>query len=110
MTITQNTVQAKAHQSASREVYAQRRLTVLLLLVALIAAAWFSFAQPANQATEMVTVTVAQGESLWSLAEQFAPANQDPREWIYEVTEINKLETASLTPGMRLTVPTPTGK
>lgn len=107
MNIAQKTVQGNATQPVANSVYVQRRRTVLALLVAVIAMTWFAVTHPAAPATEMVTVTVAQGESLWSLAEQFAPENQDPREWIYEVTTINNLETSSLIPGMRLTVPTP---
>lgn len=107
MNIAQSTTLGNVAQPVPQNVYTQRRRTVIAVLLVAVATVWFAFAQPAAPTTEMVQVTVTQGESLWSLAEQFAPEGQDPREWIYEVTQINNLETSSLTPGMQLTVPTP---
>jgi hypothetical protein len=101
-----NRISEKPAQRLPQSVYARRRRNLLFALIAIIGLAWFVLSQANAPALETVTVTVAQGESLWSLAEELAPTNQDPREWIYEVTKLNGLESSDLTPGMRLTVPT----
>lgn len=100
-----NIAQTAPAPQLPRSVYAKRRRNLLLSVVALIAGISFLASQGQQQSTEIVSVTVAQGESLWSLAEEFAPENQDPREWIYEVSNLNNLESSELTPGMQLNVP-----
>lgn len=86
-------------------VYAKRRAGVALALAGLAALIWVNVSTSSSAPTELVTVTVSNGESLWTLAEQFAPESQDPRDWIYTVRDINNLETSELYPGMQLTVP-----
>lgn len=88
-------------------VYAERRRNVALGILAFIALLWVAIASPAPVETEIVTVTVHAGDSLWTLAEEYAPENQDPRDWIYDVRQMNNLKTADLWPGMQLTVATP---
>ncbi|MCF8524199.1 MAG: LysM peptidoglycan-binding domain-containing protein [Aquiluna sp.] len=53
---------------------------------------------------ELQYVTVQSGDSLWSLADSYAP-NEDPRDWIAEVVLLNALETAELTPGQQIALP-----
>jgi hypothetical protein len=47
---------------------------------------------------------VRAGDSLWSLAQKYAP-NTDPREWIDQVTTINNLGTAGVFAGERIALP-----
>ena len=49
-------------------------------------------------------VSVRAGDSLWSLAQKYAP-NTDPREWIDQVTTINNLGTAGVFAGERIALP-----
>jgi LysM repeat protein len=49
-------------------------------------------------------LTVADGESLWRIAESIAPAS-DPREVISEIMRLNGLEDSTVTPGQRLALP-----
>lgn len=107
MNVAQHTAPASTSIRLPESVYAQRRRNVALGLVALVAVVWFAVSAPAPVETEVVTVTVAQGDTLWTLAEQFAPDNQDPRDWIYDVRTLNNLETSALFPGMQLNVVTP---
>ncbi len=48
--------------------------------------------------------SVHQGETLWSIANAVAP-DQDPREYVAALVELNRLETANLTPGQDLILP-----
>jgi len=85
-----------------------RRLFRGLAILAL--AASFSMASisgsfaGSQEAGELEFVTVQSGDSLWSLADVYAP-NDDPRDWIAEVVLLNALETADLTPGQQIALP-----
>ncbi|MFM1951192.1 MAG: hypothetical protein RL418_879 [Actinomycetota bacterium] len=49
-------------------------------------------------------VTVQSGDSLWSLADEYA-AGMDPRDWIAEVVLANALQSSELTPGQQIALP-----
>ena len=85
-------------------VYVRRRIGVAI--VAMLVLSMFSSLFLANNSVrpnETDQIVIMQGDTLWSLAEQFAP-NSDPREWIYEVVELNSID-GPIQPGDRLTVP-----
>ena len=48
--------------------------------------------------------TVAQGETLWAIAESIA-GDRDVRDVVHEIMRLNNLSTASLQAGQRLAVP-----
>lgn len=89
------------------------RVLVLAVLVAVLFAA-FSLGRSASQASPPpavpvpapapAVVTVEAGESLWSLARRAAPDN-DPREVVAHIRELNNLSTAHLVPGQQLLLP-----
>ncbi|NUP73590.1 MAG: LysM peptidoglycan-binding domain-containing protein [Sinomonas sp.] len=78
--------------------------TVLLLagLAALISPARAGDAAPVG--THTVQVTVQQGQSLWTVAAEYAP-DRDPRAVIGEIIELNSLDSARVLPGQQLLVP-----
>lgn len=49
-------------------------------------------------------VTVESGQSLWSIAEKVAPS-ADPRDVITEIVSLNQLDSAVVSPGQRLAIP-----
>ncbi len=49
-------------------------------------------------------ITVMSGETLWSIAQRYAP-NQDPRDFIANLVALNNLNGTVLTPGMQLALP-----
>lgn len=53
---------------------------------------------------ELDYITVQQGDSLWQLANEYAPRS-DPRDWIAEVVIINALQSIDLTPGQQIALP-----
>lgn len=55
--------------------------------------------------TQVKTVTVRTGDTLWSIAEQSASPSIDIRHMIYAVKNLNKLDNSDLKPGMKLHVP-----
>lgn len=61
---------------------------------------WAAAAHPAPR----VVHVVAPGETLWGLAEHYAP-KEDPRRYIYDLDRINKLGDGAIFPGEKLTLP-----
>src|SRR5580692_6725024 len=51
------------------------------------------------------TVTVAPGDTLWSIAAAHGRANADIQETIDQITEANHLEIATIQPGEHLRIP-----
>ena len=58
----------------------------------------------ATQAHSFITVTVAPGETVWSLANRVA-AGGDVRATVHEIREVNSLKGFDLQAGQRLRVP-----
>lgn len=56
---------------------------------------------PAGSFTE---ITVMSGETLWSIAEDLAPA-ADPRDVVAEITRLNALPGGSVAAGQRIAIP-----
>lgn len=85
------------------QIYVRRQLAAGIIVIAtfLVGGAFLLNSEP--QVVEMVQVTVQPNDTLWSLAEEYAP-NTDPRDWIYEVNEMNTI-LGTLKPGQILTVP-----
>ena len=88
-----------------------RTLVVLLLAAVLFAA--FSLGRSASQATDgaagsagpaLEQATVQPGESLWSVAQRIAPDN-DPREVVAQIRELNDLAGSQLQVGQQLLLP-----
>ena len=49
-------------------------------------------------------VSVAQGESLWQVAEEIAP-KADPRDVVADIVQLNNLQSGVIQPGQRLAIP-----
>jgi hypothetical protein len=84
-----------------------RQATVVT--VAVVAAISFFSGQAATAGSEQVKahfnyVTIHSGESLWQLAAKVAP-NEDRRDWIAKVVDLNALTSAEVTPGQRIALP-----
>jgi LysM repeat protein len=58
----------------------------------------------ATSPTTFVTVTVAPGESLWSLASRLADGN-DVRGLVDEIVSVNSLDSGDITAGQKIRVP-----
>lgn len=92
------------------------RLAVLLVIVALLFTA-FSLGRAASQASTDVDgpagaatsapaeqLTVLPGDTLWSVAKRIAPDN-DPREVVAQIRDINDLRSSELQVGQQLLLP-----
>jgi Tfp pilus assembly protein FimV len=84
-------------------------VAALPVVVALCAAAIGGGAALASRESgapsgSFTTVTVGAGDSLWSIAEQVAPAS-DPRDVVDAIVQLNALDGVTVTPGERISIP-----
>lgn len=85
-----------------------RALLLALLLVLVIGALLVVFQKEAVSAPgreEMTTVVVQPGDTLWEIADRFAPESADLRVVISELAALNGLQSKFLKPGQVLQVP-----
>jgi nucleoid-associated protein YgaU len=61
-------------------------------------------ASSASQVSTSQHYSVHQGDTLWSIAKAETP-EQDPREYVASVVELNQLTTANVVPGQDLILP-----
>lgn len=89
----------------------KRGRAVLLTLVAtpvVIAALAFGInaggAVGTSSSTPLAKITVVGGETLWAVARDIAPT-ADPRDVIADIMSVNRLNSADIYPGERLSIP-----
>lgn len=103
---------ARPHTRLRLTVRGRRVLAALAALPAIVALAFAVLAggsalashEQGAPAGTFDTVTVMPGDSLWSIAEDVAPA-ADPRDVVYAITQLNALQGGMLEPGQELSIP-----
>lgn len=85
------------------------RMAAILLLTGLILGLigprlWAARPISSGSETSQTVHTVSSGESLWELAEKYAP-DDDPRAFVFELRRLNGLDTSSVSPGQKLLIP-----
>jgi LysM repeat protein len=85
----------------------RRVLAVLGLVVAAVLGSVLGLAFPSEPAapTEVATVVVSPGESLWAIAAEHTAPGADVRVMIDQIMELNSLATSTVVAGQALTVP-----
>ena len=79
-------------------------LIVLVAVMTLLGAA----APRTTVNTSKVTfqaVEVEYGDTLWSIAEKYAPSARQIRKFVYEIKDVNGMETSDLSEGQIILVP-----
>jgi nucleoid-associated protein YgaU len=93
---------------AHRRMVARRRLTLgvvtVVMAIAFLVAGGPEGTATASKAGAPRTVTVHQGDTLWGLAERYAPDSVDPRAYVAALGSLNSLR-GPIHPGMRLKLP-----
>ncbi|WP_256131058.1 cell division suppressor protein YneA [Anaerovorax odorimutans] len=54
---------------------------------------------------EYIQVQVESGDTLWSIADQYMPADMDRRESVYIISQTNETSASELYPGQTLKIP-----
>jgi hypothetical protein len=97
---------------ARTHVRRRRRLAAALLLIAVfavgspVALAVAESEAPGPPDDTGPAYVVEPGDTLWSIATRSAP-DRDPREVVHLIVELNDLDTVSLVPGQRISLPAP---
>jgi len=84
---------------------ARRWTTVVVVAVVALVVAPQAFAQGESMPSASDTYVVADGETLWSIAEAITPSSRDVRDTIETVKSMNLLDSANIRPGDQLLVP-----
>ena len=79
-------------------------LVVLALVMAVNGGVASASNAAASGAAAFEYVTISAGESLWDVAETFAPS-ADPRDVIADIVTLNQLSSDDVEPGQRLALP-----
>ena len=74
---------------------------ILLIVVVVIA---IRLSNKEEKGYELTNYIVRTGDTLWSIAEKYAPDDMDIREYIYFMEEDNSIENKSIYPEMELKI------
>jgi len=58
-----------------------------------------------SEVKEYITVQVAEGDTLWDLAQKYGPSNVDCRKLVYEIGKLNNVDASSLQVGQYISIP-----
>ncbi len=75
------------------------------MLFAAVVFGTFYAGTPASAGRSPEQHTVASGETLWSIAVEYYPSSEDPREMIEGIRQANGLRGYGIQPGERLELP-----
>jgi LysM repeat protein len=84
------------------------RIFLAVLIIALAVVTTAIIGRPAADAVtepETVSYTVKAGDTVWSIAEKYTPAEDDVRQTVYEICQENDIEDASISAGQKLVIP-----
>lgn len=109
---TRNPLRYGLQRRRRRRSGAAVRLLFIVVLAALLVLALPRVVRVLARAAEppvAVTVTVAPGDSLWTIAERHAEPGEDIRRVVHRIRRHNGLDGGLVHPGMVLQVPPPPG-
>ena len=78
-----------------------RSMAILIFL--LIALSNISVAK-SNEEAKIISYTVSNGETLWSIAEEYKAENEDPRQYIYDIKKLNNMDNSNIYEGQILQI------
>lgn len=78
-----------------------RSMAIIIFL--LIALSNISVAK-SNEEAEIISYTVSNGETLWSIAEEYKAENEDPRQYIYDIKKLNNMDNSNIYEGQILQI------
>ena len=93
------------HMVNTPKTRARRWIAVLVIAASAVVVAPQAFAQDAREQAASDTYVVAEGETLWSIAQAITPPSRDVRDTVATVKSMNLLESASIVAGEQLLVP-----
>jgi len=80
-----------------------RNMIAVILLIVIVTTA-IRLSSKEDKGYELTNYIVRTGDTLWSIAETYAPEDMDIREYIYFIEEDNELTNKIIYPNMNLTI------
>ena len=77
--------------------------SIAIVIFLLIAIFNVSIAKSNNE-EEIISYTIAPGQSLWSIAREYTPNSKDIRETIYEIKQLNNMTDSTIYPGQTIQI------
>ena len=86
------------------------RFTIFIIVMMLITISIIGYVTGMNTAhgetmEQYATVEIASGDTLWTIAAEYAPEGTDLRQFIYEIRELNDMESSNIMVGQVIRVP-----
>lgn len=82
-------------------------VTTLVLISVFMISSMFGYSDvSAAQKPEYVTVKVQDGDTLWTLAREYGPQDQDVRRTIYNIRQLNDMDSSNIIAGQYITIQT----
>ena len=75
---------------------AQLIRSMAILVFLFIGVVNISVANTNKKEAEYIDYTITKGETLWSIAREYTPDNKDIRQTIYEIKQINNMQTSNV--------------
>lgn len=103
-------MQMKRQTRKKYRIKSRVRFTVFIVLMLLVTATAVTTFLGFNNADGMtkpqyIQVQVESGDTLWSIAEQYMPADMDRRESVHIISKTNETSASKLYPGQTLKIP-----
>ncbi len=54
---------------------------------------------------EYYVIKISDGDTLWNIATEYGPDNQDIRDTVYEICELNEMQASDLEAGQKILIP-----
>jgi hypothetical protein len=91
-----------SHIRKQRRIIMKKTLVLILIAASLICVACVN-RKPKYDWNEFSYI-VSDGETLWSIAEEYCPEDMDCCEYIYEIKKLNKMEKSNIITGQTITL------
>ena len=79
-------------------------IMILCIFTAISTLLGFNTANSASM-TQYNQVQVESGDTIWNIAKEYAPANKDVRQVVYDICDLNDMSADELTAGESIIVP-----
>lgn len=79
-------------------------ISISLILIILLIVFIVTLPKEIKYTQSYKTITVLEKETLWNIAEEYKKPNQDIRDYIYQIKELNNMDSAMIYEGQELII------
>ena len=78
---------------------------IMMVVVMMMAHSAFSKYNDGNEETQVISVVVQPGDTMWTIAAEYMPEDADIREFMYEIAANNGIKDCNIVSGQTIYVP-----